>query len=116
MFCVAIRWDLGAIETSKVTKRKKHLEQLAGSFSASFYFTFKLTCFQLTQRKANSWRLEAPTCYQTQQATQSHFVMIQLLLILMTNAGRLEDRKKRKKKTNKQTNKQKTEKFVHWIS
>ena len=32
--------------------------------------------------------------------------MIQLLLILMTNAGRLEDRKK-KAKTNKQTNKRK---------
>ena len=45
---VVIRWDLGAIEASKVTKRKKHLEQLAGSFSASFFFTFKLTCFQLT--------------------------------------------------------------------
>ena len=114
MACVAIRWDLGAIEASKVTKRKKHLEQLAGSFSASFYFTFKWTCLQLTQRKANSWRLEAPTCYQTQQATLSHFVMIQLLLILMTNAGRLEDRKKSKEK--KQTSKQKTEKFVHWTS
>ena len=28
--CVAIIWDLGATEASKVTKRKKHLEQLAG--------------------------------------------------------------------------------------
>ena len=114
MACVAIRWDLGAIEASKVTKRKKHLEQLAGSFSVSFCFTFKLTCFQLTHWKANSCRLEAPTCYQTQQATLSHFVMIQLLLILMTNAGRLEDRKKSKEE--KQTSKQKNEKFVHWTS
>jgi len=46
-----------------------------------------------------SWRLEAPTCYQTQ-----HFVMIQLLLILMTNAERVEDRKKKKQK---QANKRK---------
>ena len=41
--------------------------------------------------------------------------MIQLLLILMTNAGRLEDRKKKKQKNktkqNKQTNE--NEKFVH---
>ena len=52
------------------------------------------------------WRLEAPNCYQTQQATLSHFFMIQLLLILMTNAGRLEDRKKKGKKTkHKQTKK-----------
>ena len=43
--CVAIRWDLGAIEASKVTKRKKHLEQLAGSFSASFYFTLNKLVF-----------------------------------------------------------------------
>ena len=41
--------------------------------------------------------------------------MIQLLLILTTNAGRLEERKKKQEK-NKQTNKQKTEKFVHWTS
>ena len=39
--------------------------------------------------------------------------MIQLLLILMTNAGRLEDRKKKKSK-NKQINE--NEKFVHWTS
>ena len=42
--------------------------------------------------------------------------MIQLLLILMTNTGRLEDRKKKKTqkiktKQNKQTNE--NEKFVH---
>ena len=41
--------------------------------------------------------------------------MIQLLLILMTNVGRLEDRKKKKQKNktkqNKQTNE--NEKFVH---
>ena len=35
----------------------------------------------------------------------SYFVMIQLLLILMTNAGRLKDRKK--KQTNRERNKQK---------
>ena len=86
-----------------MTKRKKHLEQLAGSFSVSFYFTFKLTCFQLTQGKANSWRLEAPSCYQTKQATLSHFFMIQLLLILMTMPGDLKIEKKQGKETNKQT-------------
>ena len=41
--------------------------------------------------------------------------MIQLLLILMTNVGRVEDRKKKKQKNktkqNKQTNE--NEKFVH---
>ena len=36
----------------------------------------------------------------------SYFVMIQLLLILMTNAGRLKDRKKNKQ-TNRERNKQK---------
>ena len=42
--------------------------------------------------------------YQTQQATLSHFIMIQLLLILITNAGRLEGRKKQQEKK-KQTKK-----------
>ena len=42
--------------------------------------------------------------------------MIQLLLILITNAGRLEDRKKKaRKKTNKQTKKRKVRPLMDFI-
>ena len=42
--------------------------------------------------------------------------MIQLLLILMTNAGRLEDRKKKaRKKTNKQTKKRKVRPLMDFV-
>ena len=42
--------------------------------------------------------------------------MIQLLLILMTNAGRLEDRKKKaKKQTNKQTKKRKVRSLMDFV-
>ena len=41
--------------------------------------------------------------------------MIQLLLILMTNAGRLEDRKKKSKKTNKQTKKRKVRPLMDFV-
>ena len=51
---------------------------------------------------ANLWRFETPCVIKPQQASlrDSYFVVIQLLLILMSNAGRLKDRKK-----NKQTDK-----------
>ena len=41
--------------------------------------------------------------------------MIQLLLILMTNAGRLEDRKKKSKYTNKQTKKRKVRPLMDFV-
>ena len=42
---VVIKWDLGAIVASLTDKtQKRNLEQLAWSFSATFYFTFKWTC------------------------------------------------------------------------
>ena len=63
------------------------------------YFTFNWKSYKL-----NEWNLKLLVLSNRNKPLYSYFVMIQLLLILMTNAGRLKDRKK-KKQTNKQREK-----------
>ena len=63
------------------------------------YFIFNWKSYKL-----NEWNLKLLVLSNRNKPLYSYFVMIQLLLILMTNAGRLKDRKK-KKQTNKQREK-----------
>ena len=69
------------------------------------YFTFNWKSYKL-----NEWQicgdLKLLVLSNRNKPLYSYFVMIQLLLILMTNAGRLKDRKKNKQ-TNRERNKQK---------
>ena len=69
------------------------------------YFTFNWKSYKL-----NEWQicgdLKLLVLSNCNKPLYSYFVMIQLLLILMTNAGRLKDRKKNKQ-TNRERNKQK---------
>ena len=69
------------------------------------YFTFNWKSYKL-----NEWQicgdLKLLVLSNRSKPLYSYFVMIQLLLILMTNAGRLKDRKKNKQ-TNRERNKQK---------
>ena len=70
------------------------------------YFTFNWKSYKL-----NEWQicgdLKLLVLSNRNKPLYSYFVMIQLLLILMTNAGRLKDRKKKNKQTNRERNKQK---------
>ena len=69
------------------------------------YFTFNWKSYKL-----NEWQicgdLKLLVLSNRNKPLYSYFVMIQLLLILMTNAGRLKDRKTNKQ-TNRERNKQK---------